>query len=271
MALPHGLVATLVLVRHGESTWVAEGRFQGRGDPPLSELGRRQAALVAERLANRERDAPLPIPAGSPIGVWHSPLKRAAQTADRIARSQAAPVPRHATPALTEIAQGEWEGLLKAEVMARWPAELDAWRTQPATSHAPGGESLAEAVARVGDALGEIVTALENASPAGGRPPYEPVSGYPRTPGTTGQPLGVEPWAIAVAHDGIFRLCLMTLIGVPVERFWSFPFDLCAITVVTLSAGVAALRAHNLGDHVVSMAARDVAPAAARGDRGGAL
>ena len=49
--IPDGLDATLVLVRHGESTYIAEGRFQGRADSPLTEIGERQAALVAARLA----------------------------------------------------------------------------------------------------------------------------------------------------------------------------------------------------------------------------
>ena len=67
--LPEQLVATLVLVRHGESTWVAEGRFQGRQDPPLSDLGRQQAQLVANRLAHRDDQTPLPIPVGLPNAV----------------------------------------------------------------------------------------------------------------------------------------------------------------------------------------------------------
>ena len=58
LELPPNLVATLVLVRHGESTWVAEGRFQGRQDPPLSELGQQQAQLVANRLAHRDEQTP---------------------------------------------------------------------------------------------------------------------------------------------------------------------------------------------------------------------
>lgn len=122
--LPAGLSATLVLVRHGESTYVAEGRFQGRLDPPLSALGEQQAALVATRLAEHDGGTPLPLPAGTPVGVWHSPLRRAATTAELIARAQPTGVPVHATPGLTEIAQGEWEGELLEDVRSRWPAEL---------------------------------------------------------------------------------------------------------------------------------------------------
>jgi len=141
--------ATLALIRHGESTYAAEGRFQGRHDPPLTALGERQAALVAARLADRDAGTPLPLPTGPPLGVWHSPLRRAAQTALAVADAQAAPVPLHPTAGFTEIAQGEWEGQLLPDVKARWSSELEAWRRQPMQSHAPGGESLAEAGQRI--------------------------------------------------------------------------------------------------------------------------
>ena len=141
------LAATLVLVRHGESTYVAEGRFQGRMDPPLSELGRRQAALVAERLAHRDERTPLPIPTGFPARIWHSPLSRAAETASTIAEHQPGVVQAQPDDRLTEIAQGDWEGQPMAVVKTRWANELAAWRSTPTLHHAPGGESLADAAA----------------------------------------------------------------------------------------------------------------------------
>jgi probable phosphoglycerate mutase len=270
---PDSLVATLVLVRHGESTYVAEGRFQGRMDVPLSELGRRQATLVAERLAHRDERTPLPIPTGDPAGVWHSPLSRAAETASIIAEQQRASIPLHAEDRLTEIAQGEWEGLPLAEVRTRWANELAAWRRTPALSHAPGGESLVDAAERVGEALVDIAAQL-----ALGQPPstgdgravaYDPVPGYAKVEGTTNAP--PEPWGLIVAHDGIFRLTLIKLLGVPLERFWSFPFNLASVTVVTLHSGVAALRAHNLSDHLEPLADEDRSAQESRGERRGAL
>lgn len=259
--------ASLVLVRHGESTWIAEGRFQGRQDPPLSPLGKRQAQLVAARLAQRDQQAPLPIPAGAPVGIWHSPLDRAAMTARAIADAQPDPVPLNATELLTEIAQGDWEGLPHTEVRTRWAAELAAWRHSPTTSHAPGGESLVEATARVRTALDGVLAAIGSDAVPTSRE-YDPVPGYPSTVGGS---TAADPWAVLVAHDGIFRLVLMTLLDVPIERFWSFPFNLCAITVVALHEGVPALRAHNLADHLAPLAAEARAVAEARGDRRGAL
>ena len=273
LELPPNLVATLVLVRHGESTWVAEGRFQGRQDPPLSELGKRQAELVAIRLAHRDEQTPLPIPVGSPSAVWHSPLSRAAETARAVADAQPGPVPLRPIEGLTEIAQGDWEGQPLPVVRERWADELAAWRRTPHISNAPGGETLVDASERVRHALTEIVVSIANAqqpAQAGNIvAPYDPVPGYERAARTADFP--PEPWAPLVAHDGIFRLCLINLLGLPLERFWSFPFNLAGITVVTLHSGVAALRAHNLSEHLAPLAIEERAAQESRGDRRGAL
>ena len=102
--IPAGLDAVIAFVRHGESEWVAEGRFQGQGDSPLTELGRRQALLTARRIARRARWPILPLPAGAPHSIVHSPLLRTAETATLIGRAVsggrgedhvAAPVPLH--------------------------------------------------------------------------------------------------------------------------------------------------------------------------------
>lgn len=279
--LPVELSATLVLVRHGESAWIAEGRFQGRGNPPLSALGERQVALVAQRLAGRNDGVPLPIPLGPPLGIWHSPLRRAADTARQIAEHQPGPPPLLATGGMTEIGQGEWEGRLHAEVSAGWPQELARWRKEPTRAHAPGGEPLLAAAQRVRAALGEVTGALGQAmAQLGPRSRSDtsaeeaslqgsPVPGYPDP--ITADAGRSEPWAALVAHDGIFRLVLMNLLNVPYERFWSFPFSLCAISVIGLHEGVATLRAHNLTDHLAQLATDAVAAAEASGERRGAL
>ena len=270
--LPERLVATLVLVRHGESTWVAEGRFQGRQDPPLSELGKRQAQLVAKRLAHRDEQTPLPIPIGLPTVVWHSPLARATETATSIASAQPSPVPLRPIDGLTEIAQGEWEGQPLSVVRDRWADELAAWRRTPTTHNAPGGETLVDASARVRRALGEITASLTPAESAERATPpaqFDPVPGYEKAAAAGGMP--AEPWAAVVAHDGIFRLSLINLLGLPLERFWSFPFNLAAITVVTVHSGVAVLRAHNLSEHLAPLAIGERAAQESRGDRRGAL
>jgi len=247
--------ATLVLVRHGQTTWVAEGRFQGSADPPLSALGEQQAAAVARRLAAPHASPRLPVPPGLPLRIWHSPLARAASTASAIWRARGEDVPLAPDPGLVELAQGDWEGHTQAEVTAGWPAELAAWRTDPVHHHAPGGEPLTDAATRAGAAVTRILADMGAAMGAvsAGTPPRSPVLGY-ADPGVGGAgDIGdpdAEPWTIVVAHDGILRLALMHLLGLPIEHYWALPFGLCSVTVVELRSGRARLRAHNLGDHL---------------------
>jgi broad specificity phosphatase PhoE len=162
-------------------------------------------------------------------------------------------------------------------VLARWPAELDAWRRRPAEANAPGGERLLDAARRVDEALTRILAALAAAQPvqrasskgAGAASNYrDPVPGY-----ASARPVDAvaDPWAILVAHDGIFRLALTTLLGLSPARFWSLPFNLCALTVVGLHNGVATLRAHNLSEHLAPLADEARAAEEARGERRGAL
>jgi broad specificity phosphatase PhoE len=53
-----------------------------------------------------------------------------------------------------------------------------------------------------------------------------------------------------VAHDGVLRLALLALLGLPLGAFWRVPFVLCGITIVTIDGGATALRAHNLAEHL---------------------
>jgi probable phosphoglycerate mutase len=106
----------LLLIRHAESEWNAEGRWQGLADPALSARGREQARAVADRLAvlGLER-------------VVSSDLQRAAQTADIISGALGlGPVEQLA--ALREIDVGEWSGLTRPEIEERWPNAIDRWR-----------------------------------------------------------------------------------------------------------------------------------------------
>ena len=82
-----------------------------------------------------------------------------------------------------------------------------------------------------------------------------------RTPGTRdrdqvpgyGEPPASHPWSILVAHDGVFKVSLLTLFDLPLERFWMWTMDLAAITVVEFRAGRPVLRAHNLTAHLAPL------------------
>ncbi|HEV8516103.1 MAG TPA: histidine phosphatase family protein [Candidatus Limnocylindrales bacterium] len=243
--------ARLALVRHAESTWVAESRFQGRLDPPLSDRGIRQARLLAERLAAPDRNLHLPLPPIDPVGIWHSPLERARATAEPL-RALLPGVRVIATEALLELGQGDWEGRLHGDVAADDGDRLAAWRRSPTTANAPDGERLVDASARVRGCLAGVIDALGRASRADDAD-------------------ASEPWALILAHDGVLRLALLALLELPLERFWAFPFSLCGISVVELGGATAALRAHGLVDHLLPLTADPIALAEARGERGGAL
>jgi glucosyl-3-phosphoglycerate phosphatase len=128
----------LVLVRHGVTDWNREGRWQGRLDPPLSDIGRHEAALVAERIA---ADPDL-----RPARILASTLARAAETAAAI--GGAVGVEIEPEPRLVEIGAGEWEGRTHAELESTDGERYLAWRTTPGYGP-PGGEPLTDASARV--------------------------------------------------------------------------------------------------------------------------
>jgi broad specificity phosphatase PhoE len=102
-------VTTILLARHGESTWNAKRRWQGHADPPLSQVGRKQALALARSLENVELDA-----------IYASDLNRAAATAAVVADLFGRDV--ITDPALREIDVGEWGGLTTEEIKARYPA-----------------------------------------------------------------------------------------------------------------------------------------------------
>jgi broad specificity phosphatase PhoE/ribonuclease HI len=120
--------STLVLVRHGVTTFTIENRFSGSGDPPLIEAGRTQARTTGKRLAAR----------GGIDRVVSSTLSRARETAQLIAKALGLEV--ELDDDLREVDFGAWEGLTYPVVADRWPRELALWQADPAISP-PDGES----------------------------------------------------------------------------------------------------------------------------------
>ena len=269
--IPDGLDATVVLLRHGESEWIREGRFQGSSETPLSALGRRQAALAGERLARPHAAPAMPIPGGLPREIVHSPLGRTAETARAVASAigdlePGGPLPAlRAEPGIREIGQGDWEGLTTDEITRRWPGELSGWRRDPLSAHAPGGESVVEVDARVRPALARILDELGRDYPRGSTDRPQ-VHGYHGA----GQP-GDQPWSVLVGHDGVFKVVLLALFDLPLERFWSFSLGLTGITVVEVRGGRCVLRAHNWTGHLAPIEDELAREAAERRARSGAL
>lgn len=123
----------VVCLRHGQTLWNVEKRFQGHTDIPLDETGVAQAARAASLLA-----------ALRPTMIVSSDLRRAFDTASALARLTGLGV--SVDKDLRERGGGAWEGLTREEIKAGWPVEYEAWE-------APGGEDVGEVGTRVADAI----------------------------------------------------------------------------------------------------------------------
>jgi broad specificity phosphatase PhoE len=131
------------LARHGQTAYNREGRFQGQQAVPLDEVGRAQAAELAERAVGYRFRA-----------LWCSPLLRARETADVVgARIGLRPVE---DARLMETDAGEWTDLSFADVRALAPQRFDAFAAADPDFAFPGGESFAEQEARVAAALRDV-------------------------------------------------------------------------------------------------------------------
>ncbi|HEU0203038.1 MAG TPA: histidine phosphatase family protein [Burkholderiaceae bacterium] len=140
--------ARLLLIRHGETAWNAEGRIQGQLDVPLSAKGVWQAQRLAARLASADEGID---------AVISSDLARARLTAQPLA--EALGLAAGVEPRLRERAFGIFEGHSLDEIEQRWPAAFDAWRHRDLAWAIPGGESALQLIARVQAALADIAIA----------------------------------------------------------------------------------------------------------------
>jgi broad specificity phosphatase PhoE len=137
-------MTTLYLIRHGETPWNVEGRYQGQLDPPLTKKGRQQAQATAKKLA------PLGFKA-----IYSSDLARARQTAEALSEQTRLPI--QLDPRLREVHQGEWQGVVIGDIRTRWPKEIHGWETDPWRHAPPGGERLQELQQRLFTAIDEII------------------------------------------------------------------------------------------------------------------
>jgi broad specificity phosphatase PhoE len=138
-------VRDLLIIRHGQSEWNLEHRWQGWLDAPLTNLGVRQA---------EERAALLLTSGFAPRRVHCSDLGRARRTAEIMAGVLG--VGWKADTGLRERGGGEWEGSTTAEVQARWPGMLDQWRRGEITKP-PGGEDDDTVFARFDAAMSTLL------------------------------------------------------------------------------------------------------------------
>jgi len=137
---------TLLLVRHGQTVWNADRRFQGQCDPELSQRGRAQAAALGQALRGRRLSA-----------VYSSPLRRARETAEIAVSGTGLPVTVLAD--LKELGLGRWEGQRVDEVLTADGEHYRRWLGQPLHCPPPGGEPLPSVERRVLSAVDRITAA----------------------------------------------------------------------------------------------------------------
>lgn len=172
----------ILLARHGETPWNAEGRYQGQEDIPLSPVGEAQAVSLGRRLEELRIERAV-----------SSPLARARLTAELVLGPDRTGLLR-VDPGLMEIAHGDWEGLLASEIHERDPERLRAWREAPDSVLMPGG----------GESLQQV---FDRAWPAFER---------------AAEGLGADDTLLVVAHDAVNRVILCRVLGIPFSRLWTF-------------------------------------------------
>ena len=137
------LKAWLLFVRHGQTDWNLEGRWQGSSDVPLNASGLEQVEQAVAKLASFRIDA-----------IYSSPLTRSLETARAIARRVGLGV--IVDPRLAEISLGEWEGMQAGQIEEEYPELYRRWEDDPRGVRPPGGETIREVHDRAIAAVEEI-------------------------------------------------------------------------------------------------------------------
>jgi phosphoserine phosphatase len=189
----------IVMVRHGHVEGISPERFRGRTDLELTPTGIEQAGAAAKRIAGGYR----------PVIIYTSPLRRCIVTGAAISR--AAAVNAKTLESLTDVNYGSWQWKTPDEVAARWPRQLELWRTRPDLVRFPAGESLQDVAVRVADALRHI------------------------------QEHHVGQTVVLVTHDSVIRVMLLQLLEMPLSSYRRFTVDPGSISEVTIAPAATSL------------------------------
>lgn len=205
----------LLLVRHGETDWNLQKRFQGQIDVPLNDNGRAQAQQAAEFLRT--------IPIDRAVS---SSMLRPKETAEIILQHHPG-LELELEDGLREISHGLWEGKLESEIEQAFPGELHRWQTSPAEVQMPEGENLQQVWDRTIAAWQAIVASEAN-------------SPEPRT-------------ILVVAHDAVNKAILCHVAGLGPENFWNFKQGNGAVSVIDYAQSsdrAPVLQAMNITTHL---------------------
>lgn len=205
----------LLLIRHGETDWNRESRFQGTMDIPLNDNGRAQAQKAADFLKDVELNFAI-----------SSPMLRPKETAEIILKYHPN-LTLETKEQLLEIGHGLWEGKLESEIEQHFPGLLQQWKTAPETVQMPEGENLQQVWDRAIAAWDDLVATYSN-------------SDIPQT-------------GIVVAHDAINKVILCYLMGLKPANIWNIKQGNCAVTVIDYLHGINSkpvLQAVNITSHL---------------------
>jgi broad specificity phosphatase PhoE len=195
-------VTAIILVRHGETEWNRQEIFRGRIDVDLNDTGRRQAELLAEHLSKAKLDA-----------VYSSPLKRATETAERIARYHELEV--QIANGLIDFDYGEWQGLPKEAVKTKYSELYTQWLENSQQVKIPGGENLDNVTERALSVVNEAIA---------------------RYPGTVA----------LVSHRVVNKVLICALLGLGNAHFWHIKQDTAGLTTFTYQKDRFILTEHNI-------------------------
>jgi broad specificity phosphatase PhoE len=191
----------IILARHGETEWNVEEVFRGRIDIELNETGIKQAELLAESLSELKIEA-----------VYSSPLKRAMNTAQPIARRQRLEV--EVSPGLIDCDFGQWQGLSLREVREKDKERYRQWAESPQLVKIAGGESLDGVRERALKVVDGVI------AKHGGR-------------------------VVLVSHRVVNKVLICALLGLDNSHFWNIRQDVGATTTFSYQDGRFVLIKHN--------------------------
>ncbi|MEI6046272.1 MAG: alpha-ribazole phosphatase [Chloroflexota bacterium] len=185
----------LILVRHGQTDYNAQQRYQGQMDTPLNAVGVAQAKALRPRLADFKLDA-----------TYVSDLIRARQTAEIALQNHPSQITLKLLSTLREASGGKFEGLTWEEMCQQYPKEVELWQKDKVLYGPPEGENVAQVMERVAQAFNQILK-------------EQPDEG--RT-------------VLVVAHGGVLAVLLCHLMGMDPNRLWQWRIDTCSVTIVDM-------------------------------------
>ncbi|NJK47372.1 histidine phosphatase family protein [Candidatus Gracilibacteria bacterium] len=204
-----------LLIRHGETQWNRESRFQGIRDIPLNDTGKEQAKKAADFLKDVAIDFAV-----------SSPMLRPKETAEIILENHPN-VSLNLQELLKEIGHGLWEGKLETEIEREFPGLLKQWKEAPETVQMPEGENLQQVWDRAIACWNDLIKYYANST-------------EPRT-------------GIVVAHDAINKVILCYLLGLQPADIWKIKQGNGGVSVIDYpdgAEGMPVLQAINLTTHL---------------------